>query len=217
MYPTPLLLFHGKHDEYKIFITKGWVPFFPSSECRNLFVPYLSVVVNLFFSFPNILNLNTAHFHVVYLLLIKKVCEGLYSFLPFHIILLIKPRESPRHRYSQCIVDRLWFSQTKSKGGQGHFAATRLNAKTSLVQNTVRISFSFFYSSAFGSVWGFLEKRMWCVVQNVQPLEANTRTVWFMYIKWVGEELGWKGHRFYGQPQQKFLEVSTTSSGSHYS
>lgn len=149
------------------------------------------------------------HFHVVYLLVIKKLCKGLYSFLPFCLFLLMKPRESPhslslvfsppvfcyhtavrksmttwryRRRYSQRIVDKLWFNQTKSKGGQRHFVATSLNAKMSLFQNAIRISFSFFYSSAFRSVWCFLEKRMWRAVQNVQPLEANTRTAWSVYV-----------------------------------
>lgn len=34
----PLLLFLGEHDEDKLFITGGWVPFFPSLECpvKNL-------------------------------------------------------------------------------------------------------------------------------------------------------------------------------------
>lgn len=160
--PTPLFLFPGKHDEYKIFTTKGWVPIFPSSECQNLFVSYLSFVVSLFSSFPNILNVNVAHFHIA---VRKSMTTWRY-----------------RRCYSQRIVGRLWFSQTKSKGGQGHFVATSLNAKMSSVQNIVRISYSFFYSSAFGSVWSFLEKRMRCVVQNVQPLEANTWTVQFVYV-----------------------------------
>lgn len=85
--------FPGKHDEYGRCSPQKSI-FSPLKSVRTCSINALLSVY--FLVFQTFWIWNAAHFHVVYLLVIKNVCKGLYSFLPFCIFLLIKPRESPQ-------------------------------------------------------------------------------------------------------------------------